>query len=160
MSTTLQGVFRETMAGVPTPVSVVTTLRAGRPYGTTVSAWASLSMDPPMTLVSLDRTSRLLVQLRATGRFGVNILTVGQTAEAARFATKADDKFAGLSWQVVDGLPRLGGGGGWLACEVTEYVPGGDHVLVLGRVVGADPGQSRPLTYHAREFGTHHPLMP
>jgi flavin reductase (DIM6/NTAB) family NADH-FMN oxidoreductase RutF len=66
--------FREVMAGVATPVTVVTAMSDGLPHGTTVSAFASLSMNPPMVLVSLDRGSELLSLIQESRRFGVSVL--------------------------------------------------------------------------------------
>ncbi|WP_030599406.1 flavin reductase family protein [Streptomyces fulvoviolaceus] len=148
--------FREVMAGVCTPVSVVTALAAdGRPHGTTVSAFASLSMAPPMALVSLDRGSDLLALVRETGRFGINVLGSEQSAWALRFAGKGADKFTGVPWDPHVGVPRLPGCGGFLGCTVADLVDGGDHVIVLGEVVAAEAILGRPLTYHSRMFGTH-----
>src|SRR5579871_3916094 len=99
--TALQAAFRTAMASVCTPVSVVTTLADGLPYGTTVSAFASLSMEPPMVLVSLDLGSDLLALVRQTGRFGLNVLASSQTALALNFARKGGaGKFAGVAWEV------------------------------------------------------------
>lgn len=151
----LQDRFREVMAGVATPVSVVTTLSDGRPHGTTVSAFASLSMTPPMVLVSLDRGSDLLTLVRRSGRFGLNVLGTHQTALALAFAKKGIDKFTGVLWDEEDGLPRLPGAPGWLSCDVADLVDGGDHVVVLGAVRTAETATGKPLTYHARVFGTH-----
>ena len=148
--------FREVMAGVATPVSVVTALSAdGLPHGTTVSAFASLSMDPPMALVSLDRGSDLLALVRETGRFGVNVLGSTQSALALSFARKGPDKFAAVDWVPSSDLPRLPGAPGWLACEVSALVEGGDHVVALGTVLDAETADGAPLTYHSRVFGTH-----
>ena len=148
--------FREVMAGVATPVSVITAMDGGLPYGTTVSAFASLSMDPPMVLVSLDRGSDLLALVRATGRFGVNVLGADQAPLALVFARKGGTaKFSGVLWEVHHDLPRLPGSPGWLACDVAQLVDGGDHVVALGTVVAADTADGRPLTYHGRLFGTH-----
>ena len=61
----------------------------------------------------------------------------------------------GVTWAVEDGVPRLEGAPGWLACEVADFVEGGDHVLALGQVVAADRRAGPPLTYHGRVFGTH-----
>jgi flavin reductase (DIM6/NTAB) family NADH-FMN oxidoreductase RutF len=147
--------FREVMAGVPTPVSVVTALRGDRPHGTTVSAFTSLSIAPPMLLVALDRGSDLLARLELAAPFGVNVLGAGQARLAAAFARKGPDKFAGIQWRVEDGAPRLLGSPGWLACTVARLVDGGDHVVVLGYVVRAATTGGPPLTYSARTFGTH-----
>ncbi|QXG76344.1 flavin reductase family protein [Modestobacter sp. L9-4] len=155
MTAPLAEEFRAVMAGVATPVSVVTTLTDGSPHGTTVSAFASLSMSPPMVLVSLDRGSELLSRLAVDSVFGVNVLGSGQAALALAFARKGSDKFTGVDWVAEDGAPRLTGSPGWLACTVSQLVAGGDHVIVLGEVRAAAREDLAPLTYHARTFGTH-----
>lgn len=153
----LQERFREVMASVCTPVSVVTAMaEEGLPHGTTVSAFTSLSMDPPMVLVSLDRASELLALVRRTGRFGLNVLGSTQSRLALNFARKGGvGKFADVAWDIEAHVPRIPGASGFLACEVDRLVDGGDHVVVLGNVLVADTQDSRPLTYHARVFGTH-----
>jgi flavin reductase (DIM6/NTAB) family NADH-FMN oxidoreductase RutF len=153
--TDLQDAFRAAMAGVCTPVSVVTTVEGGRPHGTTVSAFTSLSMAPPMVLVSLDRGSDLLSMVRRTGTFGLNVLASGQSALASRFARKGPEKFSGADWSNEFGAARLCGVAAWVACTVGQIVEGGDHLVLLGDVVAAEATESEPLTYHARTFGTH-----
>lgn len=158
MMTSLEEVqtsFREVMATVCTPVSVVTAMAADRPHGTTVSAFASLSLAPPMALVSLDRDSDLLRYVRETGKFGLNVLGADQTRLATAFAGKGDSKFESVQWESHAGVPHIDGVPGWLACTVAQLVEGGDHILVLGNVIAADTVTSPPLTYHARAFGTH-----
>ncbi|MGY4711563.1 flavin reductase family protein [Mycolicibacterium sp. CBM1] len=148
--------FRAAMAAVCAPVAVVTALHEGSPYGTTVSAFASLSMTPPMLLVSLDVNSELLAVLRNVDRFGVNVLCSEQPELAANFATKrGTDKFSGLDWTVDAEVPRLPATSAFLACSAAQFVEGGDHVVVLGTVVAACDHQRSPLTYHQRTFGTH-----
>lgn len=152
----LAAAFREAMAAVCTPVAVVTGVDGDRPHGTTVSAFASLSMNPPMVLVSLDRTSQLLALLRRTRRFGVNILGSDQAALAIRFARKGGPaKFTGVAWEFCAGVPGIPGAGSFLGCTVAELVPGGDHVIVLGNVIAAETTTAKPLVYHGRVFGTH-----
>jgi flavin reductase (DIM6/NTAB) family NADH-FMN oxidoreductase RutF len=159
MMTTMDAVatqaFQDVMARVCTPVSVVTTLDGDRPHGTTVSAFASLSLTPPMILVSLDRGSDLLLLVRSTRHFAVNILSSDQSDLAVRFARKGVDKFHGVGWDIDASLPRLRGACGWLACTVSSLVEGGDHVVALGTVTAAQTDSGDPLTYHARTFGTH-----
>ncbi|WP_141910233.1 flavin reductase family protein [Micromonospora sp. A202] len=146
------------MAHVCTPVSVVTAMSCGRPHGTTVSAFASLSMDPPMILISLSRNSDLLAVVRTSGCFGVNMLASEQSALAIGFAHKGGaDKFNGVPWHPEGGVPRLPDSAGFLVCRVSRLVEGGDHMILLGEVVSAHPVRARPLTYHRRAFGTHLP---
>jgi flavin reductase (DIM6/NTAB) family NADH-FMN oxidoreductase RutF len=151
----LMAAFRDAMAQVAAPVSVVTTYASGRPYGTTVSAFASLSMRPPMLLVSLQDTSHLLSLLRVGCAVGVNVLGAGQSDVAGRFAARVEDKFAGVTWTLTDGVPVLRDTHAWVAMRVARLVPAGDHVLVLGDVRSARCGDDTPLTYHRRAFGTH-----
>jgi flavin reductase (DIM6/NTAB) family NADH-FMN oxidoreductase RutF len=152
----LMNQFREVMAGVATPVSVVTAMADGSPHGTTVSAFASLSMNPPMVLVSLDRGSDLLAHVRKSGRFGVNVLGHTQAQLALTFARKGGvAKFHGVAWEVHEDLPRLVGTPGWLACELADLVDGGDHIVAMGTVIAAETRTGKPLTYHLRNFGTH-----
>jgi flavin reductase (DIM6/NTAB) family NADH-FMN oxidoreductase RutF len=155
MITVATQAFRDVMARVCTPVCVVTALDGHHPHGTTVSAFASLSLTPPMVLVSLDRGSDLLSMVRTTRLFAVNILSSGQADLALRFARKGADKFHGISWDLDAGVPRLSGLCGWLVCTVSDLIDGGDHVVALGTVTAAQSSPGDPLTYYARTFGTH-----
>ncbi|WP_457590139.1 flavin reductase family protein [Gordonia aurantiaca] len=146
------------MARVCTPVAVITAFDDERPHGTTVSAFTSLSMGPPMILVSLDRGSDLLGIIRRTGEFGVNVLAHDQADIAMRFARKGADKFHGVSWHESARVPRIHGSAGWLACTTETLVDGGDHVVVLGNIVETGVTPAPPLTYHDRVFGTHRAL--
>jgi NDP-mannose synthase len=145
--------FAETFSTVPSPVSVVTTYNDdGRPHGTTVSAFCSLSADPPLVLVALDRSSDLLELLKKSGRFGINLLGAGQDEIGLACARKGQSKFDGLSWHEDGGLPRIDGVAAWLACEVREFLPGGDHQIVVGLVTQCETSESEALVYHRRGF--------
>ncbi|MFI1730427.1 flavin reductase family protein [Streptomyces acidicola] len=158
--TSARQAFRDAMAAVASPVAVVTALDGRRPHGTTVSAFASLSLTPPMVLVSLDGQSQLLAIIRRTGRFGLNVLGSHQSDLATAFASSGPDKFRGVPWSPSEDLPRLPGSATWIAAEVDDYVPGGDHTVLLAHAVAAERGAGSlsPLTYHQRSFGTHTPL--
>ena len=147
--------FRDVMAEVCSPVTVVTSMLTDEPHGTTVSAFASLSLRPPMVTVALDRNSDLLGKVRASGRLGVNILGSGQDRLAVQFARKGSDKFTGVEWYIDHDLPRLSRAIGWLVCTVEQLVDGGDHELVIAAVQYADAAPAAPLAYHRRVFGTH-----
>jgi flavin reductase (DIM6/NTAB) family NADH-FMN oxidoreductase RutF len=151
--------LRTVMADVATPVAVVTAYDEG-PRGSTVSAFTSLSMDPPMVLVALSRSSDTLAAIRASGRFGLNVLASEQHDVARQFASRGGDKFAGVPWSYTNEGARIDGSAGWVACEVAGLVDGGDHVVVTGLVIDAEGRETDPLTYHRRAFGTHIPLIP
>ncbi|WP_256839247.1 flavin reductase family protein [Ornithinimicrobium faecis] len=148
--------FRAAMAQTPSAVSVVTTVANDVPYGTTVSDFISLSMDPPMMLVSLDNDSTLLSKLSIGCTFGVNVLAADQGQLATHFASKRPDKFADVPWTLVDGAPNLPGRHAWITLTATTRIPASDHTLVLGNVATARPSaNTRPLTYCQHTFGTH-----
>jgi flavin reductase (DIM6/NTAB) family NADH-FMN oxidoreductase RutF len=151
----LQKSFRAAMGNVAAAVSVVTTLDDGVPHGTTVSAFASLSMDPPMMLVSLDNRSNLLTKLHIGSIVGVNVLGAHQDQIALRFAGKGHEKFTDVGWQVEDDAPALLDRHAWVSLSVVQLVEAGDHTVLLGHVESADVGESVPLTYWQRTFGTH-----
>jgi flavin reductase (DIM6/NTAB) family NADH-FMN oxidoreductase RutF len=144
--------FREALSRVPAAVTIVTTSADGRAHGTTVSSFCSLSAEPPLILVALDRRSELLVLLGRSGRFAVNLLATGQEEIGLVCATKAEDKLDRVSWRLDCGLPRIDGGAAFIACEVESFVPGGDHVIVTGLVTGCDLAEGQPLVYHRRSF--------
>ncbi|UNO42644.1 flavin reductase family protein [Streptomyces sp. MST-110588] len=149
--------FREAMAGVCAPVTIVTAAEDEIPYGVTVSAFASLSLRPAMVSVALDRSSGVLGRILTTGRFGVNMLAHGQDELARTFARRVPDRFAAskVPWRYDHGLPRLTGAPGWLVCRLRSAVEGGDHLLLLGEVVHVRTVRAAPLVYSHRTFGTH-----
>ncbi|MFJ6730127.1 flavin reductase family protein [Streptomyces sp. NPDC091281] len=147
--------FRDLMAAVCAPVTVVTTATGGTPHGATVSAFASLSLRPPMVTVALDRGSRVLGHIAATGRFGVNVLGHAQGDLALGFARRDADRFGGVDWHLDHGVPRLTAAPSWLVCDLARTVEGGDHLLLLGAVVHARTVPAAPLVYGYRTFGTH-----
>lgn len=148
--------FRESMSGVCAPVTVVTVSDGDVPRGATVSAFGSLSLDPPLISVALDRRSSLLERVRLYGRFGVNVLGHHQGELATVFASREPDRFARVPWTDEGGLPRLHGTAGWLACELEQVVEAGDHLLLFGLVHSARTDSTiAPLVYLRRTFGTH-----
>jgi flavin reductase (DIM6/NTAB) family NADH-FMN oxidoreductase RutF len=147
-------IFREALASVCTPVTVVTSHHDGRPHGTTVSAFCSLSMEPPMVLVSLDRSSDLLAMVSQSRVFGVNVLSQGQQELAINFARKGSDKFTGVEWDLHRGVPRVAGASTWFVCTLEQLHEGGDHLIALGRVEHAESGPAAPLLYRYRTFAT------
>ena len=147
--------FRDLMAGVCAPVTVVTAAAGDDPHGATVSSLASLSLRPALLSIALDRRSSLLTRIRTSGRFGVNVLSASQDDVALTFASRSDDRFAQAPWSMSDGLPRLDDVAGWAACDLWRTVEAGDHLLLIGAVRTAASAQRPPLVYGHRTFGTH-----
>lgn len=145
--------FREAMARVPAPVTVITTTVDGSPAGTTVSAFASLSIAPPMVVFALDNRGGMIERVREAGRAGINLLAGDQDEVALRFASRGiPDRFAGLGWCLDHDLPRIDGIAAWLRCEALTFVDGGDHTVVLGTVAQAHTYGNYSLSYHLRQF--------
>ncbi|HEY7076109.1 MAG TPA: flavin reductase family protein [Solirubrobacteraceae bacterium] len=148
-------VFREVVGHFATGVAVVTARRDGVDHGLTASAVASLSLEPPMLLVCLNRASVTHGALWAAGAYGVNVLTDAQAAIAIRFAGRdRQTKFAGLQVHYGPlGQPLLTDTLARLECRVTETVSGGTHTVFLGRVAHAEAAAGAPLTYFRGRFG-------
>ena len=155
-----QSAFKDAMSQLAAAVAIVTTGSATDPHGTTVSAFMSLSLDPPMVLVSLDKRSSLLALLPEGASIGINVLSTEQNLMARRFASKGVDRFAGVEWQMADGAPQLPGNHTWVAGRVAQRIEAGDHVLVLVDVAATDVNTNCPLLYGQREFGTHGAIQP
>ena len=149
--------FRELAGSFPSGVAIVTTVdEQGAPRGLTTQAFIALSTEPPLVLVSLDRSSRTLAALRTCGRFAVNVLKGGSEELSTRFATKADDKFEGVHWvpsAVAPGIPILVDAvTAFLECTVAEVIEQGDHVVFVGSVDGGRVTGGPPLLYYRRTY--------
>lgn len=152
--------FRGAMGAIASPVSVVTAHHE-KPHGTTVSAFSSLSLDPPMVLVSLKNDSDLLTVVKRTERFCLNILSASQSAIAATFAKRDVDRFAEIPWRLESGVPHLMGVAAWAVCRAESLIVCGDHTILTGLVERADHANVAGLVYQHRRFGiftpTDHP---
>src|SRR4051794_17143619 len=120
----------------------------------TASAVSSLSLEPPMLLVCLNTGSSTQRVIHATGTFGVNVLDEQQGALAERFATRADDRFAGTAIRRGQlGIPLLADALACCECRVTEDVTAGTHRVFLAEVLDAVARDGTPLTYYRGQFG-------
>ena len=150
--------FRDALAHFATGVAVVTARGPEGPHGITVNAFASLSLDPPLVLICLERNRLSHTVLEASGVFAVNILATGQE-EVSRFFSSATrpegpDAFRGIShWPGANGSPLIDGCLEYLECRITAQYPGGDHTIFVALVESAEivPGR-RPLVYYNRGY--------
>jgi flavin reductase (DIM6/NTAB) family NADH-FMN oxidoreductase RutF len=152
--------FRDTMSAFPAAVCIVTALdETGYPRGLACSAVASLSVDPPLLLICVNRRNGSLRAIRHSGGFCVNLLRSGRSEISDRFASPSPDKFSGVTWRPspVSGLP-------WLSTDTTAYVDcqlaaeieAGTHAILVGNVRDASPvgTADQPLLYWKRSYGT------
>jgi flavin reductase (DIM6/NTAB) family NADH-FMN oxidoreductase RutF len=150
--------FREVMACFPTGVAVVTARDAGeRPRGLTISAFCPVSLDPPLVLVCIDKTSNTLPALQAAGGFTVNFLAGGREHLAVLYASKREEKFDGIGWR----LPATPQGGpilhqdsaAYAVCITRQSIEAGDHWIFVGEVREGEVVPERlPLLYHRRAY--------
>lgn len=152
--------YRDTIGRVPTGVTIVTSTGPDGPAGMTTNAVTSLSLDPLLLIVCFEQRSRTLDVVRASRRFGVNVLRAGDEELAAVFASKrvGPEKFEALTehrWSELHGVPVLDRALAWVACELRELLPGGDHEIGIGEVVGTGAHEDgEPLVFHRGAYTT------
>jgi flavin reductase (DIM6/NTAB) family NADH-FMN oxidoreductase RutF len=150
--------FRKACGLWATGVSIVTSVDGrGNPFGLTMNAVTSLSLEPPMFLVCVDKGSDTLRAILDSGVFCVNVLAQGQEALSDRFAKKGDDKFSGIEHTAGrTGAPMLAGTLLAVECTVKAVLPGGDHEIFCGEVERFVANQSdavEPLMYYRGRYG-------
>lgn len=149
--------FRAVLGRFATGVTVVATCEGKTPVGLTVNAFASISLDPPLVMVSIDSHSYLHGAIERTGFFAASILGQEQQELSRQFAGQTGDRsnrFHGVPWRTeVTGAPVLSVALAWVDCRVEAIYPAGDHSIALGRVValGGVPGE--PLLYYRGRYG-------
>ena len=137
-----------------TGVTIITTRdEQGRPYGLTANAVTSLSLDPPLLLICVDRKAETFPHFFDSKIFVLNILAEDQEAVSRRFATTGGEKFAGLEYRLGQlGTPILAGTLGHIECRIIETIEGGDHVIHVGEVESAEWSEGRPLLFYRGRY--------
>jgi 3-hydroxy-9,10-secoandrosta-1,3,5(10)-triene-9,17-dione monooxygenase reductase component len=152
-----QRAYRDTIGTFATGVTIVTTTGPDGPAGMTTNAVTSLSLDPLLMLVCFDRGSRTLDAVRASRRFAVNVLRASDADLAAVFASKRvpREKFDAVTHSESHGVPVLDSALAWIACELRELLPGGDHEIGIGAVIGMGGGEAGdPLVWFRGAYTT------
>jgi len=150
--------LRRAMRAWSSGVTIVTAAHNGDRYGMTVGSFTSVSLEPPLIIISLHTESRTRQLVSASGAFAVNILAEDQSGLSDRFAgrlAKELDRFEGLETEtLVTGAPILKSALASLDCRVQQVIPVGMNTLFLAEVVAArGDGEGRPLLYHNRRYG-------
>lgn len=147
--------FRQVMGHFASGITVVTAVGADGPIGLTAQSFVSLSLDPPLVALCPARTSSTWPRIRDVGAFCVNILGEQQEDVCRAFAMSGADKFAGVQWiPGPTGSPVLSDVLAWADCRLEVEHDGGDHVIVVGRVVDLDVNQEgSPLLFYRGGYG-------
>ena len=142
--------LRSVLGSFLTGVTVVTARTPkGELFGFTANSFTSVSLDPPLVLVCLANSSSNYDVFKQNASFAVNILSDEQDAVSNTFASPVDDRFAGLEFrQEVTGSPIIEHCAAWLDCEMHKTVEGGDHIIMIGRVLGCGQREHGPLGYY------------
>jgi 3-hydroxy-9,10-secoandrosta-1,3,5(10)-triene-9,17-dione monooxygenase reductase component len=147
--------LRDAFGSFATGVTIVTTRRPGGvDIGLTANSFSSVSLDPPMVLWSLARTSLNMDAFRNSGHFAVHILSADQETLSGRFASKGVDRFAGLALdRGPDEIPMLQDCMARFACKLAYQYEGGDHVIFVGEIVDFSHSAQKPLVFHGGRYG-------
>ncbi|MEI7613610.1 MAG: flavin reductase family protein [Betaproteobacteria bacterium] len=155
--------FRNALGQFATGVTVVTSVGLdGNPIGLTISSFNSVSLDPPLILWSLSLNSPNLETFRKARYYAINILSAEQTDVSYRFASRVENRFSGISQRTgLGGAPLIDGCSAWFECEAEAQYPGGDHLILVGRVVRFAQGASEsPLIFHNGRYRRLDPSAP
>lgn len=147
--------LRDTFGCFMTGVTVVTTMAGDEPLGFTANSFASVSMDPPLLLVSIARTSRNFGHFVNGSGFAINVLAEGQKDVSGTFARPAEDRFAGIDWTPGPaGNPVLPGVSAWFDCTLSQLVEAGDHAILIGEIRGFAASPEPGLGYYRGAYIT------
>jgi flavin reductase (DIM6/NTAB) family NADH-FMN oxidoreductase RutF len=141
--------FRRTCAQFATGITVVTTLDSeGHPHGLTVNSFSSVSLDPPLVLVSIDLRNAILGHFISSEWFAINVLAEHQEELSRRFSSPSENRFQEVEWSMgVSGVPLLAGVLAQLECAVVHTFEAGDHTVLIGEVRGASYREGQPLVF-------------
>ncbi|MEN5362409.1 flavin reductase family protein [Brevundimonas intermedia] len=147
--------LRDALGCFATGVTVVTTLdEAGQPVGLTANSFSSVSLDPPLILFCLARSSTNVERFRQAEHFAINVLHIGQQPTSGVFARSQADRFQDVAWETWDtGAPILSGALASFECGAEQIVEAGDHLVIIGRVTRArfEPRRD-PLLYFRGKY--------
>jgi flavin reductase (DIM6/NTAB) family NADH-FMN oxidoreductase RutF len=146
--------LRNIMGHFITGVTVITTRDIeGKPFGLTANAFSSLSLDPPLVLICVDKKVDCYACFEGSQVFAVNFLSEEQEHLSRRFATKGIEKFEGIPYKTGPcGVPLLEGAMGYIECKLINGYDGGDHTIYVGEVLDAAASGERPLLFFKGKY--------
>jgi flavin reductase (DIM6/NTAB) family NADH-FMN oxidoreductase RutF len=142
--------LRQVFSTFPTGVTAIAAVVDGKPTGIAVSSFTSVSLDPPMVLVCISRTSTTWPTLARATMFGISVLSADQEQACRQLSERSKQRFAGLEWHATDnGAVVLDGASAWLECSFEYQCQAGDHDIVVLRVHNMWGDHSvPPLVFH------------
>ncbi|HZP45392.1 MAG TPA: flavin reductase family protein [Candidatus Binataceae bacterium] len=142
--------LRRVMGHFATGVTVITTVsKSGTPYGLTANAFTSVSLEPPLLLIAVDKKAESYPFFNESKVFTVNILSDEQESLSRKFAVSGGDKFQGVAYRMgANGAPILEGALAYLECKLFAAYDGGDHTLFLGEIEQAETRELKPLLFY------------
>lgn len=144
--------FRNAMSKFATGITVVTTEIDGQAHGMTVNAFMSVSLEPKLVVVSIDKRAGMLSILQKSKKYAVNILNEDQKEYSMIFAgQKKEREDVEFNW--MNGLPVLKDTVATVTCDIYEEHEVGDHILFFGKVTGGEVSERNPLVYFDRKYG-------
>ncbi|MGH7841068.1 MAG: flavin reductase family protein [Candidatus Binataceae bacterium] len=148
--------LRRVMGHFPTGVTVITTTsKEGLPFGLTANAFTSVSLEPPLLLISVDKKAESYPHFEDSKVFTVNFLCDDQESLSRKFAVSGGDKFKGVAYRSgANGVPILEGALAYMECRLYAVYDGGDHTLFLGEVTQAETREGKPLVFHRGGYKT------
>ncbi len=141
--------FRRACARFATGITIASVLDAsGSPHGLTVNSFTSISLRPPLVLISIDYTSNVLPYFRASTYYGISVLAERHHELSTRFAQKGMDRFNGIeSVRGETGVPLVPGALAHFECATRQVIEAGDHAIFLAEVVRIECRDGDPLLY-------------
>lgn len=151
--------FRRALGAFATGVTIATTKNAdNQPVGVTASSFNSVSVDPPLVLWSLAKTSFSHDAFCSSGHFAIHVLSAAQEDLSNRFARSGEDKFSGMEWQDgVLGSPVFAEHAAIFECKTRHQYEGGDHVIFVGEVISFEARDEAPLLFHGGSYAERRP---
>ncbi|MBJ3778881.1 flavin reductase family protein [Acuticoccus mangrovi] len=148
--------YRRALGQFATGVTIVTCLdETGGPVGMTANSFASVSLDPPLVLWSIDRKARSFAAFERAERLAFSVLAQDQVELSNRFAKPGADKFATVAWEAgLAGVPLMPGAAAHFECSVHQTFDGGDHLVMIGRVERFHRHERRSLAFAQGRYGT------
>ena len=147
---------RQAMRAWASGITVITAAHKNEQHGMTVSSFASISLDPPLLMLALQKTTRTSELVSRARAFGVTLLSEGQREISERFAGRSDDwkdRMEGIEMEILStGAPFIKGGLAYFDCQLRQTVDAGTSTIFVGEVVAARRFEGRPLVYHDRQY--------